>query len=357
MKITNEVIKDTRTVKRLSKVPMTVKWKNARLLRMHSLNAVADEMLTVGKTLELLKINIVGNPSTGKTTFAMALAHTLHKKAKKPFSVKVLGKDDLTNFEQTLANLQPMNHILVFDDVSFMKADLSAQRMHKIEQAVTQIRHLPGGQDVQIILIFNFHYSMAMSKYLRQSDYNCYTSIGDSDLGNVLTVVGKVNNKKVQNFRKRTKEAILSQKFSFKLGKKGKKFTYENRKPFALALVYNGVQLRNVVFPKREWIDTLCNTCTGENITETSQESIEQFDKLISTKFGPGVIKQALRVKLIINGIFTERKRVKQAMTFIDKYIDKNPTNLEQLAIYYGLQDKKTRLKIDPAIFEEKSPD
>ena len=354
MKVTNEVIKDTRTVKRLSKAPLTTMWKNARLVRMHSLNAVANEMLTVGKTLELLKINIVGNPSTGKSTLAQALAHTLHKNAKQPFSVKILGKDDLTNFEQTLANLQPMNHILIFDDVSFMKADLSAQKMHKIEQAVTQIRHLPGGQDVQIILIFNFHYSMAMSKYLRQSDYNCYTSIGDSDLGNVLTVVGKTNNKKVQNFRKRTKEAILKQQFSFKLGKKGKKFVYENRNPFALALVYNGVQLRNVVFPKREWIDKLCTTCTGENITETSQESIEQFNTLISTKFGPGVIKQALRIKLLIHGVFTHSKRVKQAMMFIDKYTDKNPTNLEQLAVFYGLEDKNTRLKIDPAIFEEK---
>ena len=354
MKVKHSVIKDTRTPKRISKAPMTILWKNARLARMHSLSTVANEMLTVGKTLELLKINIIGNPSTGKTTLALALAHMLHKKANVPFSVKTLGRDDLSNFEATLATLQPINHILLFDDVSFMKADLSAQKMHKIEQAITQIRHLPGGQDVQIILIFNFHYSMAMSKYLRQSDYNCYTSIGDSDLTNVLTVVGKANSKKIQNFRKRQKEAILNGKFTFKLGKKGKKLVYQNRKPFALALVYNGVQIRNVVFPKRDWIDAYCTTCSGKNTQETNQETIDQFDKLISTKFGPGVIKQALRIKLLIHGVFTHSKRVKQAMTFIEKYTDKNPTNLEELAKFYGLQDQKTKLKIDPSIFEEK---
>ena len=60
------------------------------------------------------------------------------------------------HFEETLAKLQPTNHIMVFDDISFISAHAGKKDIEKIQKAFTEIRHLPGGQDVKIISIFNF---------------------------------------------------------------------------------------------------------------------------------------------------------------------------------------------------------
>ena len=342
-----------------SEVPVTLVWQNARMVRSHSIQACVREIVGQNAFNDVVKVNIVGNPGTGKTTLANTLAHLIHKLAKIPYTVKVLGREELINIEETLKNLTPTNHVIIFDDISFLASSTSGKKIQKIQQLFTEIRHLPGKQDIKVITIFNFHYTMAISKYLRQSNFHFYTTIGTSDHDNVLKLIGSRYANKLKFFNSITHQANTPPNvFKIGLGGKGKSFSYTNREPFAPALFYNDDKARYIVFPKREWIDTVCMTCTaGIDDDEIASGNIEDFDKAIQTKFTKQTIMAAIRLKMYISGYDTYSKKTQQARRFIDKWEEKNPITLDQLAKFYGLSQTKTKLKIDPSIFEPNKDD
>ena len=326
-----------------SEVPLTLKWKNAPMVRIHSVRSAVREILNLSKALDVVKINIIGPPSTGKTELAKVIQHLSHSLADIPYTVRTFTRDDLLNFEETLATLQPTNHVLLFDDISFISATAGKKQVERIQKAFTEIRHLPGGQDIKVIAIFNFHYNMAVSKYLRQSDFFCYTSIGSSELENTLNVVGKKYQQKLLDFRRVTQQAFTTSKYTFMLGKKGQKFTYDFRKPFAPLLFWNNDTARIVVFPSRDWIEPFCKECLN-SVQHTVQESmnLQKFDDDMKSEFGVGVIRQALRIKLFNMGVETFPKRVKQCMKKIDDYTKSGPFNAEEVADHYNLKMTNT---------------
>ena len=333
--------------------PVTIEWNKTRMIRTHSIKIASHEIITMSKNIDVVKVNIVGDTGSGKTVLAHTLAHLLHKESDISFAVKFLTRDDLLNIVQTVASLQATNYILIFDDISFLNANESQKKIKQIEQAFTELRHLPGGQDIKIIAIFIFHYTMAVTKYLRQSNAHFYTTIGSSDKDNVVDIVGKGYIPKINNFIKLKAECIAKSRFTIKLGNKGNKFVYPYQKPFTPVFFYNGSSARLVVYPLRSWISPNCLTCFGTAESDIEESSnVEDFDKAINTKFQLPVIKQALRLKLYINGISVYDPNVKRALRFIDKWTEKNNLHLDALMNFYGLEDKKTKLRIDPNIFD-----
>lgn len=328
-----------------SEVPITVVWKNARMVRIHSIRATVREILNLSDSLDVVKVNIIGTPSTGKTELSKTLAHLCHKMAKIPYTIRVFTRDDLFEFEDTLKSLEPTNHVLIFDDISFMSATAGKRQIDKIQKAFTEIRHLPGGQDVKIIAIFNFHYNMAVSKYMRQSDFFYYTSVGTSELENTQNVVGKKYTAKILEFRRVNQQALTTKKYTFKLGKKGQRFDYDWRKPYAPLLFWNNDTLRIVVFPKSTWIDPHCTLCSNSKKELVSENiDLEKFDDGIKTQFGIGVIRQALRIRLFNMGINTYAPSVKRCMAYLEQFVNQNNCNYEQLIIKYELKNTGTRL-------------
>ncbi|MDC8437974.1 MAG: hypothetical protein LV468_03110, partial [Candidatus Nitrosotenuis sp.] len=105
--------------------PIVITWKTAKMIRVHSIRASVREIVNVANSLDLVKVGIIGNQSTGKTATAKTIAHLIHKMSTIPFTVRVFEKDDLLNFEETLKHLTPANYVLVFDDVSFLGAGAS----------------------------------------------------------------------------------------------------------------------------------------------------------------------------------------------------------------------------------------
>lgn len=328
-----------------SEVPLTVLWNNARMVRIHSIRACVREVLNLSNSLDVVKINIIGTPSTGKTTLGQTIQHLVHKMSKTPYTVRTFTREDLLNFEETLKTLTPTNHVLLFDDISFLSATAGKRQIDKIQKAFTEIRHLPGGQDVKIVAIFNFHYNMSVSKYMRQSDFFFWTSVGSSELENTQNIVGKKYTLKIVDFRRINQMALTKGKYSFTLGKKGQKFTYEFRKPFAPMLFWNNDTLRIIVSPKREWIDPVCAMCSSAlTLPDQGEMDIETFDKDISKRFGVDIIRSALRIKLFNMGVNTYRVRVKQCMTYLEQYMSSNKINFEQMIEKYNLRDDSTRL-------------
>jgi len=331
---------------RKDRIPVTIEWRGARMIRGHSLQSSVKEIVRMVQSLDVVKINVIGIMGSGKTTFALALSHLIHQISEKdykvPFAIKEFTRAELENLRQTLLELEPVNHILIFDDVSFLTD--RKDRMNEMKQTITEVRHL-SGTDVKIIIIFIFHYSLGMQKYLRQSNFAYYTSIGSSEMDNMLKLVGIHYSKLLYRFQKICNNALTKGKFTFNLGSKSKFFTYKYREPFIPLLFHDTDKLRIVVSPKREWIDQFCATCNKPNkITMKDGISVENFAKDLEYKFGVHIARNAVRIQLFQNGLNVYPKTVKHALTYINKYVKDKIPNLQALADYYEFSNDKTVL-------------
>ena len=323
------------------------------MIRNHSIRATVDEILKMSETLDVVKINIIGNPSTGKTTLAEVISHLVHVMSAKrngiPYAVKFFTKYDLLNIKESLASLSPTNYVLVFDDLSFLTSIVGKKKIEMIKQSFTEIRHLQEGQDVKIITIFNFHYTRGLDKYLRSSEYSYYTSIGSEELENIQAVVGNRNTPLLLEYKRIWQQAYTKQRFAYRLGKKN--FVYSTRKPFAPLLFWNNQSLRFVVSPKRDWIEQVCNICAETPKTKQTELNLDEFVKDFQTKFSNGNARTAIKIKLFQAGINVYSKRIVQAMRYIDRYLAKREVNLEDLALKFDYTPTITNL--DPS----KQPD
>ena len=343
--------------------PTIIKWKDTSMIRNHSLGAAVQEILQASEGTEgqdVVNINLIGEHSSGKTSLAKTLGHLIHKRAKIPFSVRLFDKQDLLNFEATLKTLSATNYVLIFDDISFLKANASAKQIEMVKQAETEIRHLPGGQDVKIIIIKNFHYTLAVDKYLRQNDFSFFTTVGSSEVENMEKIVGSRYMGKVHFFKKlRNKIKIAPEghkKFTFQLGSKGT-FTYQYRKPFIPLLYWNGDSLRYVVSPTREWIDPVCSICSSYGSKQKFETEIDitKFKDQIGDSYGESTVKRAVLNILQQNGITADRPQVVSAERFIKKALEKKMINLDDLANAFELSPTITKMKKNVDIVLENS--
>ena len=81
-------------VQKTSSAPLTTTWKNTRMIRNHSIRACAKEILNVTRGIDVVKVNLIGSPSTGKTTLAKTLAHLIHEEAEVPYVIKVFSGNE-----------------------------------------------------------------------------------------------------------------------------------------------------------------------------------------------------------------------------------------------------------------------
>lgn len=349
---------DPRKPEKESAVPVTIEWKNARMVRTQSIKAATREILNIAKSTGAVQVNICAIPGQGKSTLAKLIAHLTHTMAESPFTVKLWGRKELLNIEEEIKKLDPVNHVILYDDVSWLTADkdVPKQKVDQIIKTMTEIRHIKG-VDVQIISILNFHYSYAIPKPLRNAQYWFYLSIGSSELDNVLKLVGTKYTRTVEEFRKVHSEAQNFKVFHYKLGTKGRRFKYDYRQPYAPAIFWNNDTLRHVVFPSREWLDPLCDVCsTGLGITPSTNEGLDSFAEYILTKFPIGIIRQALRVRLLQLGINCYQPHVVQCMRLINEYFKYRQFEPEAVAAKFDLHETKTfnKKKLPPDLLDEK---
>ncbi|MFI5416421.1 MAG: hypothetical protein ACHQW9_00010 [Nitrososphaerales archaeon] len=311
-------------------------------MRQHSIRAAMKEILNIAKSTGAVQINLCGMPGQGKTTFSLTAAHLLHQLADVPFTVKRWGREQLLNIEEEIKKLPGMNYIFIFDDISWLQANAPKQKIDQIIKTMTEIRHLQTG-DFQVISFFNFHYSYAVPKPMRNAQFWFYFSIGSSEYDNVIKLVGQGNSRKVNNFRRVHGEAQgQHKKFDYYFGKYT--HTYDYRKPMAPCLFWNGNKLRDIVFPSREWIDPICDVCLiGNAIQKGDQEEFEDFAKDVRSKYGEDVIRTALRIRLLTSfGINTWNRNIVQVGRYIDDYMKHKPFGPEILAKGFNLEETKT---------------
>jgi len=337
-------VKDSNLARKGEK-PTITEWKGAKMIRQHSIKACVREILNDVDETGLTTISMLGREGSGKTTLAKTIGHLIHEMADEPYTIKVLDKEGILHLRETITKLEPMNHVIIFDDSSFLTANASKQQLDEIKQTATEIRHLPGGKDVRIVLIFNYHYSKGLDKYLRGTGFVFVTGVqANNEKDNLLQMFGENYSNKISEFTKKWAYAKQKKKFSFKLGKKGW-FTYNYKQPFIPLLFYDNISLRFVVSPTREWIDPICSTCeNSKNDPVKSNVDLEKFSNDLTYKFGPSIARQAVRLKCFQNGVNVYPKRVKQCMQYVDNYLSTKIFNLEELAIHFKFDNEKTRL-------------
>lgn len=323
--------------------PKVITWKGVPMVRHHSFMAAVQEIVDFNDEIDVVRIGLIGDMHSGKSTLARAISHVLHKKSKHEYVIRILHEKELMNFQDTLETLVPANHILIFDDVSFMGASSNKKQVEMVKQAVTKIRHLEGGKDVKIAVIMNYHYTFGLDKYLRMADFRFFLTVGSSETENMEKIMGSKYNNLIKQFKTMRHQAVVKKIFSLRIGPK-EIFTYKFRNPFIPLIFFNEQRPRLVVSPTREFIDPICSVCsTADNIH--SEIPIEQFIEEAEGKFNPQTLKAAIKQKLREIGLDTYSARFIQARRYIEKAMEMKVINLEDLAVYYGMTQTKTKLK------------
>lgn len=322
--------------------PVLGKWKGEPMVLNHSLRATVKEILNVREDLDVVKLGIIGEESTGKTTLSLTLGHLIHKMSDIPFSVRLFGEADFLDFKRTLAGLEAANYVLIFDDISFIN---DKKAIELLKNAVTKIRHLPGGTDVKIILIYNYHYTLGLDKYLRQSHFKYFTSLGSSEKENMINICGTKYTNLIEDFIKKYMEMITKHKCTFRIGPK-KFFIYPRKKPFSNCLFWNNIRLRYTLYPIREWIDPICSICAAAKGTLLHSEiPIDQYKKECEEKFGVGTFLSAVKLKLIMSGVNVYSASVQRALKYLERSMETKIISIEELGTSYGLETKRVRLR------------
>ena len=324
--------------------PILITWKGVKMIRRHSFNAAVNEIITFSNEQDLTKIGLIGDPHSGKSTLAIALAHAIHQKSEQPFAVRIFTEKDLLNFEKTLKKLTPANYILIFDDVSFLGATTSKKDLEIVKQAVTKIRHLPGGSDVKIITILNYHYSLGLDKYLRQTDFKFFTTIGSSENDNVESMIGSKHSKLIREFQKKRYIGITQKKIPFRIGPKDF-FAYKYRSPFIITIFNTPNSSRIIISPTRFWLDKICSKCTeASGMLTSSGVPIKQFMEESEKKFGVGAWRASVKLALFAEGMTTYNNNVVRGLKYLNRCRSEKQINLEECAKHYALTLTKTRL-------------
>ncbi|MBT4327577.1 MAG: hypothetical protein HOD60_11860 [Candidatus Nitrosopelagicus sp.] len=322
--------------------PSVITWNGVRMVRSHSITSTAKEIINMSMNQEMVSINAIGKQSSGKTQLFFTLAHCIHKYAKVPYQISFFGKKELLNLEETVKKLKPTNQIIIFDDIAFLKASATTKQIDQIQQVLSVIRHLPGGESVKIILCKSFQYSKAIPPFLRQNDFTFLSSIDQSD--DIESMIGKKHHKKINQLKELRSQGSITGKFDYSMGGQ-RKVTYRWQDPFLPFLYISGIGARIVCSPLRNWIDPICNQCVPNETIKENPTDIKSIIEDFKSKFGDGsIIRQAVKIKLIQSGINCYGPRIVQAVRYIDQLQQKKLISIESLANALDLAETRTSL-------------
>ncbi|MCH7967560.1 MAG: hypothetical protein IIB02_09150, partial [Thaumarchaeota archaeon] len=307
--------------------PVVITWKGVKMVRNHSIRAVANELKNMSSNQDLISVNFIGKQSTGKSSIMLTLAHLIHQMADEEYVVKVIGRHEFINLEETAANLKPVAHILIFEDLAFLKANATTKQIDNIQFILSTIRHLPGGKDIRIIIFKAFQYSRSLPTFLRQNDATLISSVDDNEMKSLTDMLGQASVRQLNLLKRmqvQVKRGAKDQSFfHYPLGNRGTKYLkYHAKHPFLPYLYYNGDTSRMVVSPLRTWIDPICSVCDDPEKIENNHSTMKNFVADFSTKFGhERTAKEIIKIMMMKKGINCYPKRIAQGVRYVEVFL------------------------------------
>ena len=179
-------------------------------------------------------------------------------------------------------------------------------------------------------------------------NFTFLSSIDSSD--DIESMIGKKYHKKIEQLKQLRSQGSITGIFEYKMGG-SKQVKYNWQKPFLPFLYVSGIGARIVCSPLRTWIDPICNQCVSSDVEESTadvNEIVEDF----KSKFGDGNIpRQAIKIKLIQQGVNAFSPRIVQAVKYIERMQQEKLVSVEALASELELKPTKTLL------FPDKQPE
>ena len=126
-----------------------------------------------------------------------------------------------------------------------------------------------------------------------------------------------------------------------------KKVIYKWQKPFVPFLMSTGSGCRLIVSPLRTFIDPICNGCSPITKGETQNDptDVKEFVKSFAERFNDGnVIRAAVKIKLIQQGINCFSPRIVQAVRYIEKMQKEKLISIDAIAQALEVTPTKTTL-------------
>ena len=339
----------------LRDIPTIIKWgkwkgKPVKLVRGHSINSCVSDILEFNKRRNFIKLNIVGQSGSGKTSLMKLLSHQLHSANKDNglYEVKFFKDDDLANFKATVQGLSNSNQILCFDDLSGLVENHGKSALQRLKAELTTVRHINDLEDRKIIAMFSFHSQKMLDKQVRISNFSFYTDCELEEISYLTDLLGKQHKQKVEYFQKLKAQAGMKHRFTYRLGAQNS-FTYVDGEPFQPLLYSNGIRVSHVVSPLVEWVldGKICQTCSPAIKSAEATINLEEFVMDSNKKFTKGVFKRAVELKLYELGKSTQPKRVQQAKKYIEMFLSRKQIHIEDLAEAYNLKEIRTNNRLD----------
>ena len=265
------------------------RWLDTNTARSHTLGTKLQDVIEDQLGNEVTTISIRGREGTGKTTLARDIAHILHerlaairydpakhddyvkkhiKRIQDGYIVRLLQAEDLLNFRETLEAMPPRNRILIFDDLSYV------DKLKNMKAEATKVRHIVG-KDVKVILIYLFHYSRALDKFLRDTLCIYQTSISGEEVENLKDAFKghKRNANLVNRFMKHYFQFRKQRHITLNLARQTDtpvmvRYQYSN--PYRLGMYYNGQTASYFVFPGTDRLGVdACTVCNHAAVSRT----------------------------------------------------------------------------------------
>lgn len=324
--------------------PEIIPWHKVKMIRTQAFTAATDEIMHASKVRDVVTVSLIGAQHTGKSALARAIAHQVHTKSEIPYNVVIFNKDQLMNLKVEMEKLEPSNYIFIYDDLSFLKANYTTKRIDQVKEQFTTIRHFKDRQDIKVLNIYNFHYSPGFDKYLRQTDFKFWTSIGESEIDYVLKTRGNKYADTINSFQKACGTCLSKSYWVWKLSNK-KPFLYKYMDPFIPTLFASGTQnLRPVVTPTRAWLQQgkICTTC---EVAEGNTNISVDFDEMIrkaEINYGKMAFIAAVKARAFTEGKNVYGKRVSDAVKWLMKAQSEYNVPTDRFLIHYGLETKTT---------------
>lgn len=268
--------------------PLKVKHTPARL---------AHDILAHNNETKYSQVGVVGLPGSGKTTFVNCLVHALHVKDPS-YQVHHFKKEDILELDKILDKKLPkrQNVILIFDDVSYLFEQLGEKKVAEILHSLTIVREKldPEFKATKAIVFLLFHYSFALVKGLRTTNFRIVCSVSDEEFENYRKVLGYHNSRHIFEFTK--KYMSMMRYGNFKIpSNNDEPFVYKTSKPFRLALVSNMGELHYTLYHKAG-----CSVCLPGGKKKHEKPNISFWEEMLKA-YGYQNVARVLSIYTFVN--------------------------------------------------------
>lgn len=217
---------------------------------------LAHDIYVHSQATKFTPVMVMAMAGFGKTTFNRNILHELHD-IDPNYTIYYFKNTDILRLDQILESLPKRKPcIIVFDDVSYVLENLPKKIRLRILDRLTRIREVidPEYKETPCIMFMDYHYSYALPKTFRQSNFKIYISVTDEERENMLKQMGYWNKDGIMSYIKIFTAMMRYGRFYLKNPHEefngGRPFVYYRDRPFRACLVSNYGELHITLFHK-----------------------------------------------------------------------------------------------------------